>query len=150
MTLISNGDRGVGASKGASDWEDEVYGKSPLSAAGHSSTSTPNPVRDLKKPSQKISFGDYKNFKQTGVKPSPIPYTATPEQKAKDAPGHSRNTSGVSAITPMGRVPSSEGGDFKPAVAKVHVNLVTAEKTAVKDVERYLCCTVILLSGADA
>ena len=136
MTLISNGDRGVGASKGASDWEDEVYGKSPLSATGHSSTSTPNPVRDLKKPSQKISFGDYKNFKQTGVKPSPRPYTATPEQKARDAPGHSRNTSAVSAITPMGRVTSSEGGDFKPAATKIHVNPVTAEKTVVKDVER--------------
>lgn len=136
MTLISNGDRGVGASKGASDWEDEVYAKSPLSAAGHSSTSTPNPMRDTKKPSQKISFGDYKNYKQTGVKPSPRPLTATPEQKARhDAPGHSRNTSAVSAITPMGRMPSSEGGEHKPA-AKIHINSVTAEKAPTKHSER--------------
>jgi hypothetical protein len=135
MTLISNGDRGVGASKGASDWEDEVYGKSPLSAAGHSSTSTPNAVRDLKKPSQKISFGDYKNYKQTGVKPSPIPHTATPEQKARqDAPGHSRNASAVSAITPMGRISSSDGGDIKSVAAKV--NSFTAEKAPAKDNER--------------
>ena len=135
MTLISNGDRGVGASKGASDWEDEVYGKSPLSAAGHSSTSTPNAVRDLKKPSQKISFGDYKNYKQTGVKPSPRPYTATPEQKARqDAPAHSRNTSTVSAITPMGRISSSDGGDIKSVAAKV--NSFTAEKAPAKDNER--------------
>ena len=135
MTLISNGDRGVGASKGASDWEEEVYGKSPLSAAGHSSTSTPNAVRDLKKPSQKISFGDYKNYKQTGVKPSPRPYTATPEQKARqDAPGHSRNISTVSAITPMGHIPSSDGGDIKPVAAKV--NSFTAEKVPAKDNER--------------
>jgi hypothetical protein len=134
MTLISNGDRGVGASKGASDWEDEVYGKSPSSAAGPSSTSTPNPVRDQKKPSQKISFGNYKNFKQTGVKPSPRPYT--PEQKARqDALGHSRNTSAVPAITPMGRVLSSERGDLRPA-AKVHVNSVTVEKVPMKDNER--------------
>ena len=127
MTLISSGDRGVGSSKGASDWEDEIYGKSPLSAAGHSSTSTPNPVRDLKKPSQKISFGDYKNFKQTGVKPSPRPFTATPEQKVRqDAPGHSKNTSAVSAITPLSRAASFEGGEFKPAA--VHVNSVIVEK----------------------
>lgn len=135
MTLISNGDREVGASKGASDWMDEIYGRSPLSAAGHSSTSTPNPVRDPKKPSQKISFGDYKNYKQTGVKPSPRPYTATPEQKARhDAPGHSRNTSTVSAVTSMGRVPSSDGGDQKLAAPKV--NSLTAEKAPAKDHER--------------
>ena len=129
MTLISNGDRGVGASKGASDWEDEIYGKSPLSTAGRSSTSTP---RDPKKPSQKISFGDYKNYKQTGIKPSPRPYTATPELKARqDAPGHTRNTSAVSASTPMSRLPSSEGGDHKPVVAQV--NSLRVENTSVSD-----------------
>jgi hypothetical protein len=145
MTLISNGDRGVGASKGASDWEEEVYGKSPLSAAGHSSTSTPNPVRDPKKPSQKISFGDYKNYKQTGVKPSPRPCTATPEQKTtQDAPGHARNTGAVSATTPMGRVLSSDGGDRKSVVAKV--NSTTVEKASIKDHERLvLLCYYIFM-----
>ena len=129
MTLISNGDRGVGASKGASDWEDEVYGRSPLSAAGHSTTSTPNPARDLKKPSQKISFGDYKNFKQTGVKPSPRPYTATPEQKTRqDAPGHSRNTSAVSAVTPMDLLPLSEGADSVTFEKQKSLGLIEPER----------------------
>jgi hypothetical protein len=135
MTLISNGDRGVGASRGASDWEDEIYGKSPLSAAAHSSTSTPNPARDPKKPSQKISFGDYKNYKQTGVKPSPRPYTATPELRAKqDAPGHSRNASAVSAITPMDRVPSAERGDHNLAIA--NLNTITVEMDPIQIRER--------------
>ena len=126
MTLISNGDRGVGASKGASDWEDEIYGKSPLSATGQSSTSTP---RDPKKPSQKISFGDYKNFKQTGVKPLPRPNVATPEAKPRDVQGHSRNTSAVSGVPPMGPVPSPNGTDFKVA----NVNSIIIEKVLAKD-----------------
>jgi hypothetical protein len=117
MTLISNADRGVGYAHG--NWEDSFNTKSPLSAEVPSSTSTPNPARDSRKPAVKMSIADYKNLKTTGVKPSPRPISATPEPRSNNgAPEHksthSRNTSAMSATTPMARVPSFEGPATKP------------------------------------
>jgi hypothetical protein len=115
MTLISNADRGVGYAHG--NWEESINAKSPSSAELPSSTSTPNPLRDSKKPpAVKMSIADYKSLKTTGVKPSPRPSAATPESRpgadtADRNLGHSRNTSAVSVNTPMARVPSFEGGD---------------------------------------
>lgn len=120
MTLISNADRGVGYAHG--NWEETINAKSPLSAEAPSSTSTPNPPRDSRKPAVKMSIADYKNLKSTGVKPSPRPSAGTPESRpgadtAERSLTHSRNTSAVSVNTPMARVLSFEGGDQRQKVA---------------------------------
>lgn len=101
MTLVSDGERGIAMAKG--NWEDEYTG--PPNASVHSNAATPNSVRDAKKPSVKYSIKDYKNMKQTGVKPSPKPVAADAERKS----GHSRNISNMSLDTPMARASSSEG-----------------------------------------
>jgi hypothetical protein len=104
MTLVTDGDRGIANAKG--NWEEEYA--APPSASVRSSTGTPNPFnkdKDLKKASVKYSIKDYKNMKQTGVKPSPRPVAADAERKL----GHSRNISNMSLDTPMPRGPSSEG-----------------------------------------
>jgi len=111
MTLITEGDRGVGFARG--NWQEDINAKSPFSAEAQSSVTTPNPVKDSRKPpAVKISIADYKNFKTTGVKPSPRASAATPESRPRnettDKATHSRNASAVS-VTPMVRVPSIEG-----------------------------------------
>jgi hypothetical protein len=103
MTMISDGDRGVAAARG--DWHDEIYNQSPGSADARSSTTTPNPSQGLKKPAVKMSISDYKNLKEKGIRPSPKPVAADAERKM----GHSRNTSAVTAGTPMSRMSSLEG-----------------------------------------
>jgi hypothetical protein len=103
MTMISDGDRGVAAARG--DWHDEIYNRSPGSADARSSTTTPNPSQGLKKPAVKMSISDYKNLKEKGIRPSPKPVAADAERKM----GHSRNTSAVTAGTPMSRMSSLEG-----------------------------------------
>lgn len=112
MTLISSGDRGVGHT--AANWQDDMNASPPPSAGAHSSSGTPNAVRDPKKPAVKMSIADYKNMKTTGLKPPPGAPTATPESKrGSDAteyrPGHTRNTSSTSVDTPMARISSLEG-----------------------------------------
>ncbi|EPE27180.1 hypothetical protein GLAREA_03094 [Glarea lozoyensis ATCC 20868] len=105
MTLIADADRGTALAKG--NWEDEFLGPTSASADARSNTPTPNPFnKDAKKASVKYSIKDYKNMKQTGVKPSPKPLAADAERKIS----HSRNTSVLSTDTPMSRVPSMEGG----------------------------------------
>jgi hypothetical protein len=109
MTLISNGDRGVGHTAG--NWQDEMNDSPPLSAGAQSGTGTPNSQKDPKKPSVKMSIADYKNRKTTGLKPLPGPSAPTPEAKRGSdgneyKPGHARNTSSASIGTPMARVPS--------------------------------------------
>jgi hypothetical protein len=101
--MISDGDRGVASAKG--DWHDEIYNHSPGSADARSSTTTPNPAKETKKVANKMSFSDYKNLKEKGIKPSPRPVAANAERN----PGHSRNTSAVNAGTPMSRMSSFEG-----------------------------------------
>lgn len=117
MTLISNGDRGVGCAQG--NWEEAINARSPQSAELPSSASTPKSARDPKKPAVKMSIADYKKQKATGARPSPRPAAATPEtrpkQDAKDMQHtHSRNTSNISITTPMARIPSFEGGNKRP------------------------------------
>jgi hypothetical protein len=141
MTLLSNGDRGVGVARG--DWEDDITGAnmetSPGSGGAGSNTTTPNPFKDSKKPAVKMSIADYKNLKQSGIKPSPRPQVGTPTPDPSRGPGHSRNTSAVSAVgTPMSRGPSFEGA---PAVKQngapsVSANLVRPEKVQSKVTER--------------
>jgi hypothetical protein len=109
MTLISNGDRGVGHTAG--NWQDEMNDSPPLSAGAQSGTGTPNSQKDPKKPSVKMSIADYKNRKTTGFKPLPGPSAPTTEaQRGSDGngsrSGHARNTSSASIGTPMARVPS--------------------------------------------
>lgn len=112
MTLISNGDRGVGHTTG--NWQEGTSLSPPLSAGAQSNTSTPNAQRDPKKPSVKMSIADYKNLKTTGVKPPPRPSTSTPGSNQKSdvadhKPGHTRNISSASNDTPIGSVASLEG-----------------------------------------
>jgi hypothetical protein len=117
MTL-SPESRGLAIPKG--DWQDEIYG-SP-SDAGQSNTSTPNPARD-KKRSQKMSFGDYKNYKQTGVKPPPKPDSAMQDYKAKEGDVGSTNTKPTGAISvDMSSVSPFEGGDNKQNGASATAN----------------------------
>ena len=52
-----------------------------------------------------MSISDYKNLKEKGIRPSPRPVAADAERKM----GHSRNTSAVTAGTPMSRMSSLEG-----------------------------------------
>ena len=105
MTLIADADRGTALAKG--NWEDEYLGPSSTSADVRSNTPTPNPFgKDAKKASVKYSIKDYKNMKQTGVRPSPKPLAADAERKVI----HSKNTGVMSVDTPMSRVPSMEGG----------------------------------------
>jgi len=111
MTLITEGDRGVGFARG--NWQEDMNAKSTFSAEAQSSVTTPNPVKESRKPpAVKLSIADYKNFKTTGVKPSPRASATTPESRPRnettDRPAHSRNVSAVS-VTPMARVPSIEG-----------------------------------------
>jgi hypothetical protein len=88
------------------NWEDEYLGPVSISAEARSNMSTPTPLnKDGKKASVKYSIKDYKNMKQTGVKPSPKSLAADTERT-----GHSRNTSVMSTDAPMSRVPSLEGG----------------------------------------
>jgi hypothetical protein len=112
MTLISNGDRGVGHTAG--DWQDEMNNSPPLSTGAQSSAGTPNSQKDLKKPSVKMSIADYKIRKTAGLKPPPGPSTTTPDSKrgsdtAEHRPGHTRTTSTASIDTHMARVPSLDG-----------------------------------------
>jgi hypothetical protein len=117
MTLISNGDRGVGYAQG--NWEEAINARSPQSAEVPSAASTPMSAKDPKKPAIKMSIADYKKQKATGARPSPRPAAATPEFRSKqDAMDkhntHSRNTSNISITTPMARIPSLEGGNQRP------------------------------------
>jgi hypothetical protein len=131
MTMISDGDRGVAAARG--DWHDEIYNQvaSPGSADARSSTTTPNPAKDLKKAAVKMSFSDYKNLKEKGIRPSPKPVAVDAERK----PGHSRNTSAVTAGTPMSRMSSLEG-PVKQNGVRAAVNSVSAEKSLSKETEK--------------
>jgi hypothetical protein len=131
MTMISDGDRGVASAKG--DWHDEIYNQSPGSADARSSTTTPNPAKELKKVANKMSFSDYKNLKEKGIKPSPRPVAADVERKT----GHSRNTSAVTAGTPMSRMSSLEGPvQVKQNGAGALVNSLSVEKTSSKGNEK--------------
>jgi hypothetical protein len=106
MTLIADAERG-GTVIVKGDWEDEYRGPTSTSADNRSNMSTPIPFnKDGKKASVKYSIKDYKNMKQTGVKPSPKPPAADTERVVE----HSRKTSAISTDTPMSRVPSLEGG----------------------------------------
>jgi hypothetical protein len=136
MTMISDGDRGVAAARG--DWHDEIYNQSPGSADAPSSTSTPNPAKELKKAAVKMSISDYKNMKK-GIKPSPRPVAADAERK----PGHSRNTSAVTAGTPMSRM-SSLDGPVKQNGTSAAVNLVSMEKVSSKEIEKQVTYVVSL------
>jgi hypothetical protein len=131
FTMISAGNRGVGVAVGASEWQDQINGKSPYSMV-RSSTTTPNPTRESRKPANKMSIADYKNMKQTGIKPSPKPVAADSVN-----PGHSRNTSAVSGA-PMERVPSLEGGlgEVKQVSAGASFNSVTSARPAAKETEK--------------
>jgi len=137
MTLISNGDRGVGFAEG--NWEEQVNGRSPCSAEARSSTTTPNPFRDSRRSALKMSMADYKNLKQGGARSSPRPSAATPEPRPSNdvmdrRPGQSRNTSGVSADVLMVRVPSYEGrGDVRQNGA---IAVTFEPKAPGRDVER--------------
>jgi hypothetical protein len=131
MTMISDGDRGVASAKG--DWHDEIYNQSPRSADARSSTTTPNPAKELKKAANKMSFSDYKNLKEKGIKPSPRPVAANAERK----PGHSRNTSAVTAGTPMSRISSFEGPvQAKQNGASAPGSSISVEKVLGKETER--------------
>jgi hypothetical protein len=131
MTMISDGDRGVAAARG--DWHDEIYNQvaSPGSADARSSTTTPNPAKDLKKAAVKMSFSDYKNLKEKGIRPSPKPVAVDADRK----PGHSRNTSAVTAGTPMSRMSSLEG-PVKQNGVRAAVNSISAEKSLSKETEK--------------
>ncbi|KAF4628665.1 hypothetical protein G7Y89_g9491 [Cudoniella acicularis] len=125
MTLVADGDRGIALAKG--NWEDEYTGPPPTRGDARSSTTTPNPHnKDPKKPSVKYSIKDYKNMKQTGVRPSPRPAVADIERR----PGHSRNTSAMSLDTPMSRVSSMEGPTSDPRAngATASVNSARIER----------------------
>ncbi|KAH8590128.1 hypothetical protein B0O99DRAFT_310977 [Bisporella sp. PMI_857] len=116
MTLQSNADRGIAIAQG--NWEEIIKSNSPVSAGSQTGTSTPNATRDSKTPKVKLSIADYKNFKTSGVKPSPKPSTSTTETKTGNGTVdrnsmHSRNTSAVSITTPMSRVSSTEGGELR-------------------------------------
>ncbi|KAH8657121.1 hypothetical protein BGZ60DRAFT_434770 [Tricladium varicosporioides] len=127
MTLVADGDRGIALAKG--DWEDEYSGPPATSADARSSTTTPNPFnKDTKKPSVKYSIKDYKNMKQTGVKPSPRSVA-----EAERKPGHTRNTSAMSLDTPMSRVSSMEG---PTPTSEKRTNGVAASNNSV-NVERF-------------
>jgi hypothetical protein len=134
MTLISNGDRGVGYTQGG--WEDELSNARSPSAGALSSTSTPNPnmAKDSGKPAVKMSYADYQKFKTTGVKPPLRPATATPEPRPRSEtidrkPTHSRNLSGVSVNTPaMARVPSFEGGDNRQNGTNARISSAAEQK----------------------
>lgn len=77
LTLLSSADRGICLAQG--NWEEEEINKagSPFSTGSQTGTSTPLAVRDGKSAKVKLSIADYKNFKTTGVKPTPRPSTAT-------------------------------------------------------------------------
>lgn len=131
MTMISDGDRGVAAARG--DWHDEIYNQSGSpagSADARSSTTTPNPAKEMKKAAVKLSISEYNNLKK-GIKPSPKPVPADAERK----PGHSRNTSAVTAGTPMSRMSSLEGPVKQNGTSAV-VNSASVEKVPRKEVEK--------------
>lgn len=131
MTMISDGDRGVASAKG--DWHDEIYNQSPGSGDARSSTTTPNPAKEVKKVANKMSFSDYKNFKEKGIKPSPRPVAADAEAKL----GHSRNASAVTAGTPMSRMSSLDGpAQVKQNGASAPINSISVEKMPSKEIEK--------------
>lgn len=115
MTLISSGSRGVARTEG--DWQARIEGRSPASIAARSSTTTPNPAKEAKVASKKISIADYKNMKKTGVRPSPRP--------EGDAVGSSQ----VSTGTPMSRGGSFEGApEVKVNGASVEFNSIRVDR----------------------
>lgn len=126
---LYHGDRGIARVRG--DWREDFYG-GDQSDASRSSTTTPNPNKERK---VKMSYADYKNLKEKGIKPSPRP--AQEERK-----GHARNLSAVSAVsagTPMSRVSSAEG----PILTKrngvngsAQVNSVSMERVSSTGPER--------------
>ncbi|PQE09845.1 hypothetical protein CJF30_00010342 [Rutstroemia sp. NJR-2017a BBW] len=63
------------------------------------------PQRDPTKP--KMSMADYKNLKQSGIRPHPRHPASTPEPGRPH--GHARSSSNISNATPMARAPSFEG-----------------------------------------
>ncbi|TVY68830.1 hypothetical protein LSUE1_G008845 [Lachnellula suecica] len=128
LTLVADGDCGIVMAKG--NWEEE------FAATAGSGTPTPDTSsKDKDKtraPAVKYSIKDYKNMKQTGVRPSP---RSTPNDVERK-PGHSRNISNISLGTPMSRVESSEGqgsegrqnGAVKVAAAKEESHPEAREK----------------------
>jgi hypothetical protein len=144
MTMISDGDRGVAAARG--DWHDEIYNQpaSPGSADARSSTTTPNPAKDMKKTAVKMSFSDYKNLKEKGIKPSPRPTPVDAERK----PGHSRNTSAATAGTPMSRMSSLEGPAKQNGLG-ASASSITVEKPTNAS-EKYLVLYLLFWSFTNA
>ncbi|KAM3078106.1 hypothetical protein ACMFMF_004517 [Clarireedia jacksonii] len=110
MTLLSDTDRELQIPQG--DWQEDTT-ESPSNSAGMGS-SLGTPQRDPSKP--KMSMADYKNLKQSGIRPPPRHPTSTPESSRPQ--GHARTSSNISNATPMARVPSFEG----PLNGEIHRN----------------------------
>ncbi|RFU33402.1 hypothetical protein B7463_g2913, partial [Scytalidium lignicola] len=81
ITLLANTDRGVGFTE--EYLLDETNG-TPYGRDARSSTTTPNPSRDPKKPAVKLSLADYKSVK-SGGRPTPKAEPRADEERKAEA-----------------------------------------------------------------
>ncbi|KAG9242713.1 hypothetical protein BJ878DRAFT_544001 [Calycina marina] len=137
LTLQSSADRGICLAQG-NWWEEPLKAGTPGSAGSQTGTSTPQAFKETKTPKVKLSLGDYKNFKSTGVKPVPRPPTATANGKLPgDIDGrkslHSRNMSAVSVTMPMFRVSSVEGTEIRANGIETRPNSLVVNKITKRD-----------------
>lgn len=113
MTLVADGERGIAMAKG--DWEDE-YAAAPSGNGSVRSVGTPSTSTGaVRKPGTKISLKDYKNMKETGVKPA--------RTEAERKMGHKRDGSNVS-VTAEGPVAVNGVGITGNAEASRYVVLI--------------------------
>ena len=124
-------------------WQEEMAGTTPNSTGVQSSTGTPNP-KDAKKPSQKMSFSDYKKFKESGVTPTLKPGAPTSEpslSQGERSMGHERSISSTS-VEKLASVAQSKG---RPEVIVNGVkSSIEPVKTAVKE-QTYVMLYIRLL-----
>ncbi|KAH6720504.1 hypothetical protein BKA61DRAFT_236248 [Leptodontidium sp. MPI-SDFR-AT-0119] len=123
MTMISESQRGVARAEG--DWQARIESGSPTSLAARSSTTTPSHAKEAKVPSKKISIADYKNFKLTGAKPSPLAMEESkqngasvakldhPRDTKTSAPSHSKTS-----LPPNGHT-QTKSANHTPQPAKI-------------------------------
>ncbi|KAH8820598.1 hypothetical protein F5884DRAFT_55988 [Xylogone sp. PMI_703] len=99
ITLLANTDRGVGFTE---EYQPDESNDTPYGRDARSSTTTPNPSKDPKKPAVKLSLADYKSVK-SGGRPTPKSESRADEDRkvepTKNVPVITKNSPPVTQKT---------------------------------------------------
>ena len=132
MTFVNVNNRGLTTTRGA--WEDDMNSWGPAAdeadARSRSSSGTPNP-NGPKKAKTRMSFKDYKKYKETGIKPPSLPTTASPTPDIQSASTEPNGVNATSLSTSLAQVLSAEA----KAGAKVSTDTVNVPS---QDTKRFV------------